>query len=364
MPGMSELSDDEFPADYSQARARFRELSRSWSLETEAYPINALGPRGETLTIDVARSGDRRAPRCVVVSSGLHGIEGFFGSAVQAAWLRTSALVAATRADTAIVLIHALNPYGFAWERRANEDNIDPNRNFLLPDERFEGAPPRYGQLNGLLNPPHAPGTELIYGLRAGWALLRYGLPTLKQAIAGGQHEYPRGIFYGGRGYCETQRIFAAHWMTWTGQAREVLHVDLHTGLGRYADYQLLVEYALQPDERNWLADLVGGERIQEAHASGVAYEARGSIGRWCRRMYAPGRYTYLCAEFGTYAPFHMLQVLRAESQAHHYSRPDSRAFQRSKARLREAFCPRDQQWRRKALASGVELVQRVASQL
>jgi predicted deacylase len=29
-----------------------------------------------------------------------------------------------------MILIHALNPYGFAWLRRVNEDNVDLNRNF------------------------------------------------------------------------------------------------------------------------------------------------------------------------------------------------------------------------------------------
>ena len=33
--------------------------------------------------------------------------------------------------DVAIVLVHALNPFGFAWRRRWNENNVDLNRNFL-----------------------------------------------------------------------------------------------------------------------------------------------------------------------------------------------------------------------------------------
>ncbi len=33
--------------------------------------------------------------------------------------------------DLAVVLIHAINPYGFAWIRRVNEDNVDLNRNCI-----------------------------------------------------------------------------------------------------------------------------------------------------------------------------------------------------------------------------------------
>ena len=32
----------------------------------------------------------------------------------------------------ALVLVHVLNPYGMAWLRRTNENNVDLNRNFLL----------------------------------------------------------------------------------------------------------------------------------------------------------------------------------------------------------------------------------------
>jgi len=34
----------------------------------------------------------------------------------------------------AAVLVHAINPYGFAWTRRVNEDNVDLNRNFVDHD--------------------------------------------------------------------------------------------------------------------------------------------------------------------------------------------------------------------------------------
>ena len=52
----------------------------------------------------------------------------------------------------ALVLVHAVNPWGFAWLRRVNEDNVDLNRNFL-----DHGAPhpenPDYDGLYDVLNP-------------------------------------------------------------------------------------------------------------------------------------------------------------------------------------------------------------------
>ena len=81
--------------------------------------------------------------------------------------------------DAAIVLVHVLNPYGMAWLRRFNEHNVDLNRNFLGPDETYEGAPDGYDDLDAFLNPRSLPSWELFY-LRAGWLILRHGMPTLR----------------------------------------------------------------------------------------------------------------------------------------------------------------------------------------
>jgi hypothetical protein len=54
----------------------------------EQQRIDAIAPIGEDLTIDVALWGNLRAHKMIVISSGLHGVEGFFGSAVQLAHLR------------------------------------------------------------------------------------------------------------------------------------------------------------------------------------------------------------------------------------------------------------------------------------
>ena len=37
-----------------------------------------------------------------------------------------------------VVIVHAVNPYGFACGRRFNEDGVDLNRNVLSDDEFLE----------------------------------------------------------------------------------------------------------------------------------------------------------------------------------------------------------------------------------
>ena len=88
------------------------------------------GPRGETLSTDVATVGPTDAQKRLVLVSGTHGVEGFYGSDSQIALLdnlRDHALPE----DTCVVLVHLVNPWGTAWLRRVNEDNADVNRNYI-----------------------------------------------------------------------------------------------------------------------------------------------------------------------------------------------------------------------------------------
>ncbi len=143
-----------FSPDYFAARSRFRDVARRAGASLDALRLEAHGPLQEELTIDIASLGERGAQRILLHTSGLHGVEAFAGSAVQ---LATLANPPALPAGCGLVLVHAVNPYGMAWLRRANENNVDLNRNFLRRDERWEGAPALYPRLDPLLNPPSAP---------------------------------------------------------------------------------------------------------------------------------------------------------------------------------------------------------------
>ena len=94
-----------------------------------------------------------------------------------------------------------------AWLRRVNEHNVDLNRNFLGADETYQGAPEGYDELDAFLNPPRPSSWGPFYP-RAGWLILRVGLPTLRQTVAGGQYVNPKGLFFGGAALEEGPRTF------------------------------------------------------------------------------------------------------------------------------------------------------------
>ena len=257
------------------------------------------------------------------------------------------------------MFIHALNPYGFAWIRRVDEHNVDPNRNFLLEGERFGGAHQRYAQLDPFLNPRRPSSLWQPFTLEALPLIVRYGMPALRQAIAGGQYDYPRGLFFGGTGPSQMHRLLDLHLPRWLQDSASVVHFDVHTGLGARGTYKLLIDYPLNDHQRRRLTDWFGSDSFRTAESSRSAYTAKGGFGRWCVARGFAADYLFAYAEFGTYPPIQMLAGLRAENQAHHWGTPDSPEARRTKERLEELFCPADQRWRSQAIEHGVGLVDR-----
>ena len=125
---MRPVADSGFAPDYFAARERFRGAAARAGCDVEAHPILARGPHGEELTVDVAVVPAADPACTLVISSGIHGVEGFLGSAIQCRLLEEWS---AAPPPIRCVLVHALNPFGFAWRRRVNETNVDLNRNLL-----------------------------------------------------------------------------------------------------------------------------------------------------------------------------------------------------------------------------------------
>jgi hypothetical protein len=315
------------------------------------------------LTVDVARTAGPDDSRALFVTSGLHGVEGFFGSAVQLNLFRRWA-ERGVRPSLRCVFVHALNPYGFACVRRPNEENVDPNRNFLLPGESYSGSPEIYGAVDGLLNPPRPPSSFDPFVLKGMLARARFGTAALKQAIAGGQFDYPKGLFYGGSRPSRTNQVVSENLGRWLQGCREVIHFDFHTGLGPSATCKLLIDYPLTAAQKTRLSDWFGPDSFEICDPSLISYHVRGGFDRWCVAQLPGCDYLHLCAEFGTYGPLPVLAGLRAENQAHHWGRPGDRATVRAKERIKELFCPSAPEWRRRALATGSDMVETALDRL
>ena len=342
-----------FPNDYASARSAFQRAASQLAMTLEEHPVEGYGPAGEPLATSVAILNRSNSNRVLVLSSGLHGVEGFFGSAVQIECLRRWTQHATPSVN--VVLLHALNPYGFAWCRRFDDQNVDLNRNFLQDSESYSGSPPGYARLDTLLNPKRPPSRWEAFQLKALAQIARYGMPVLKQAVAAGQYEFPQGLFFGGHRPSATVRMLDENLPRWLNGCESAVHLDFHTGLGPYATYKLLLDYEPSHEQRDRMVKWFGERSIEHSDAKGIAYEARGGLGQWCiSRNFVPN-YHFACAEFGTYSPLKVLSGLRTENQAHHWGDESSRRI--AQRRLASLFCPRDRRWRSMVLDQSTELV-------
>jgi hypothetical protein len=342
---------DAFSPDYFRARQRFMESARAVGAGLESHSISAAGPRGEELSIDVARIGDERATSVLVVTSGLHGVEGFLGSAVQFDLLRRWMLNSFPGDKVRLVMIHALNPWGFAHLRRVNEDNVDPNRNLITANDSYARAPEGYAHVDPFLNPrrPPTPFADLLFMLLGAGQICRLGMRQCKQIVATGQYEYPYGLFYGGQHPIQSHCVMKQNLDRWLEKAERVLHLDFHSGLGRWGTHCLLLDMPIEAGRMRWLNRVFPDTSIEPFAGPLAGYGVRGSLGQWSQGMLPNCEYTYLCAEFGTYSPLRVLQ---------------GPVRQRAKQRLAELFCPASTSWRRQALHGALHLVQQAARAL
>lgn len=275
-----------FPTSYDDGVKNFINAASSAGADVFSLPV-----REDGLKNDVAIFRQGADPHKFLVHiSGTHGPEGYVGSAIQNAALQyvkehniyqaktaaatsvfqdQSATVDSTGVATTseevdsvdpvsvafdalsaplpptLVFVHALNPYGFKYHRRVNEDNVDLNRNFLSQDEwsYVKSLDPNYArhiELQHVINPTSRPFPILLlndlYTLAlSGYYVLKYGVHTIKTAMVAGNYINPTGYSYGGQGYTQSAKNLMhllIDQLDIPHQAAQFVLIDVHSGLG------------------------------------------------------------------------------------------------------------------------------------
>jgi predicted deacylase len=99
-------------------------------------------------------------------------VEGFCGSGIQIGLLQEG-LAERLPPAVRVLVIHALNPYGFSHLRRVNEDNIDLNRNFVDYSNSYR-ANDDYDVLSDAIDPSaESPLHRTASHTQLDWKLLR-----------------------------------------------------------------------------------------------------------------------------------------------------------------------------------------------
>ncbi|HUO03528.1 MAG TPA: DUF2817 domain-containing protein [Rhizomicrobium sp.] len=119
---MADKAEASFAKDYRNARRAFIAACEHAHGDSIArvHPT-ALGPDGKPLFIDCVALGSRDAQKALLVITGSRGEDGLLGSQILVSLLDSQVL---PLSGTRLVLVHALNPFGFAWRQQANEDGL------------------------------------------------------------------------------------------------------------------------------------------------------------------------------------------------------------------------------------------------
>lgn len=351
---------DAFGADYFEARARFLDAAAAAGASLESHANPAPGPGGARLSCDVARLGAPRARRWLVVNSATHGVEGFVGSAAEIDACRRALPI---RDDVGLLLVHAINPHGFAWLRRVNEDNVDINRNHIDHD----AAHPRndwYDRIADALVPDDWTGPGRAEADRRLADFTEAEGPHAIPLACSGQYDHPHGIFYGGRRPVWSNLVIREIARRHLAGAELVAYVDFHTGLGPYGVGEAICYHA-PGDPAYEFALGAYGESMTSPHLGTSASPMNKGKTGYGLGMALPGTVvSCITLEFGTYDGEFVLNTIRADAWAARHAAPDSAEYRQVKADIRRAFYPDQEDWRRMTLARGREVIDRALERL
>lgn len=347
-----------FSRDWAEARARFLDAARGAGAALREWPHPLQGPAGEALAVDTAWLGPRDAARVLVLVSGTHGVEGFCGSGIQTFVLRDG-VAARVPEGVALVLLHAVNPFGFAWLRRVDEENVDLNRNFL------DHAAPHpvnadYDGLTDALNPSVLDEGTLAASLAAVQRFQQErGATAAYRALSGGQYAHPRGVQYGGTAPVWANRTLRSIWAEHAAGAEVMAFLDLHSGLGPRG-VGLLLQTAAEASvaarlARAWWPDVIRSEPAAGSDAALVS----GLVGPAFVAAHPEAAAVGVVVEFGTRDMLEVMTAVLVENWLHHHGDRTSETGRAIERRMRDAFYVDEDDWKEKICMRAKEVLDR-----
>lgn len=234
-----EENNQYFVNTYDASRTRFLSyvptLKKYWNDVTlTSIPID----KKDGLFIDVIQANATTNQNDLIVfTSGIHGIEGYGGSAMIDVFIHEYINQLDTT-NTGIMLVHAINPWGMKYYRRYNENNVDLNRNFLYDWSSFDlNANPSYDELTGFFQKDRKVGNmtfnEITFYSKLIYHLLVNGSDTIETALLSGQYNYPEGVYFGGtEDQPSTVQMKKVINNIFNSDYNNIVHIDLHTGYG------------------------------------------------------------------------------------------------------------------------------------
>ena len=333
-----------FSETYRQARELILSRAKTaagWSHQSYEHPV--AGVDGSPIYTDTFRQGPADAEKILVITSGTHGVEGFCGSALQSMLIADGINLPP---NTAVLLIHAMNPFGFEHLRRVTHENVDLNRNFIdysspLPENA------KYAELDGLLNPKDMPDGK-IESIVSELKELQESMDFLSflKAVSGGQYQFPQGIQYGGAAPTWSRQTAEAIWQQELSGAGIVVQIDLHTGLGPSGLGILMMAANEDEPHKAITADWFGEMLVTERPTRKEDVVLGGYLNGGMEECLPESWVIPMTLEFGTEPGDVVLRSMIEDNWLSHHGDIESELGQAIKERVKRAFYPDSDEWK------------------
>jgi len=361
-----------YQENYDDARREFLSCAKKLADKydgVELFYYKVESSKDANLIMDVCYIPPQREfGRLLILTSGLHGIEGFTGSAIQQMFMK-ELLSDHEVQDQGILLIHSINPYGFKYMRKATENNVDLNRNCSVSKSIFENENRGYAKLYNLLCPSGrvnkgSLNNRLFYFV-AIRKILQKSMATLRQAALQGQYKYPEGIYYGGNDF-EPQIYYLQEVLPEIFNPYDlILTLDMHTAYGAWGKLHLFANPVEDDILRKKTVSLFNNHPIDWGNTKDF-YTILGDFSDFLGMLNPDATYLSMRFEFGTldsqktFGSLHSIHRMILENQGHIHGYKNERHENITKYKFREMYYPSSEAWRSEVIRQAREMLEAV----
>ncbi len=337
-----------FSPNYFVARNKILNLVKNTNAVAKSFQHPRFLMDGSPLWLDLIQLGKPTADVCLVFLSAVHGVEGFCGSACQNYILENQHLFR----DIGCLIIHAVNPYGYANLSRTNEDNIDLNRHFV---DFTKPVPPNpiYAKIADFFLPKiwgENYFSQLIQQIKA--IFPEDTLENIQKNIYRGQFAWDKGIFYGGSAPSWSKIIIEEIFKAISPNKRHIICIDIHSGLGSYGIPSLIHcrsdANSLQRAKQWFAHDLTSWE---EENAVSSYFDGKLLIG--LARQFNNIAMTNFTLEFGSRPKQVTLHAILTDNWLRSKEiNPKNQEYKKLQHIVKDAFAPEEEQWQQQVISN------------
>ncbi|MCD4674987.1 MAG: DUF2817 domain-containing protein [Desulfobacula sp.] len=351
-----------FQESYIDCRKRFLDEANKMKLIYKDVQISSMNIESRVdsdLTIDYCYVPAQKSfKRLLIITSGVHGIEGYTGSAVQQMFLK-ELVKENTLDDLGLLIIHGINPYGFKHKRRVTENNVDLNRNSSIDNTLFESVNKGYNDLNTFLNQRQKVNLtsfgHFFFQLNAVQKIFKYSMTTLRQAVLQGQYRYEKGVYFGGKALEPSVKAVTPLIQQTAYQYDMVFNIDLHTGYGANGTMHLFPNPQKDEKKKAKIENIFFGTQIDWGDNDNF-YTVTGDFATYVGAIIPEKYFLAMAFEFGTLDTQTTMGSIKAlhnviiENQGVQFGYKSPRDEKGVKSRYLESYYPSSEAWRSKAI--------------